>query len=856
MQNQRAQNLQDAWLHGGNFEGKPATDDVLLAFWRDRLKGIDPKDPLYDTYSNTVMQLDYSIHESKISLAYAQGKISAGEVAQFYLDWAKKVPQDSEFYRVLQRDAAQFLRAAKAASGGGGGGGGRGGGGGGSSASAKAAAYAASQLATYNKYEQLGNYMLTLVRDIGVSRGLIPVGGDFKDMFTQGPAQLDAVLKAISQGGSNTIYTLNTGEHITADGILATIRQLDPRFNGQLTLDYFKAALRAQYTGLLIRQADAQATNHKTDANAIAKDLGYVTETGREAGIWSAFEVYANDRQQFLRVWQDPTAAPTEKLAAFQKYQQQLTGLATDPSLGLDDNTISRLLAEANGDPSKQSLAEDMIGTSKKDLFNPETNTYAGDIAGTWGDVQRFSNFIQAVDSGQAQWVFGSYDAQGNFKPQAGGISIGAATVHDINVASPIPPQTFLADGGGRTTLPVAVIGAGVTVQASPAQAGQTIVSATSEQIGSVYDVVVGGSKVRLYQYTAHDGSVYYTPDAPWGIGVQEHDTASGVQLDVSAIVNQAIARGGLTMDDPTKAVWFTVKDPQKDPSDPANQKYVYNPMAVMAVSDPIRAAAGFDPHTDSWSLTIAGYLGTPDGVRQLTTRVSSEADFATALYQQAAQAAAISAAAPGARLNEAQLYARNLDQVNLFVGLSGRIDSPDFSVKAASMWNKEDTTPTFAGLTSVTTLPTAVARAETARVVDTTNIVPVPPAGVTTSRLLASDQVRNDPNWSLGDLFQAGTNLLLQVNAAGEPPARGARPPLPSIKLPPVQTPTPVPTPTAARTAPTIAAPTVPAISTPPPPTQLATSGGYSSPIAPISTASAAVPSLSAPSRVQTYAQ
>ena len=49
-----------------------------------------------------------------MTVKYAQGKIGEAAMAQFYLNWAKKVPQNSEFYRALQRDAGQFMRAAKA----------------------------------------------------------------------------------------------------------------------------------------------------------------------------------------------------------------------------------------------------------------------------------------------------------------------------------------------------------------------------------------------------------------------------------------------------------------------------------------------------------------------------------------------------------------------------------------------------------------------------------------------------------------------------------------------------------------------------------------------------------------------
>jgi hypothetical protein len=113
MQQQRDQNLMDAWKNGGLFEGEKATDEKVLAHWKERLANVSKDDPLYDSYNNAYMQYDYSIHESKATLANAQGKMSDGQLASFYSNWAKKVPKDSEFYRVLMRDAAQWMRAAK-----------------------------------------------------------------------------------------------------------------------------------------------------------------------------------------------------------------------------------------------------------------------------------------------------------------------------------------------------------------------------------------------------------------------------------------------------------------------------------------------------------------------------------------------------------------------------------------------------------------------------------------------------------------------------------------------------------------------------------------------------------------------
>src|SRR5882672_10083678 len=112
-QQQRDTNIMNAWEKGGTFEGKKVTDKLVLAHWKERMNGVSPDDPLHDTYKNAVEQLDYTIAESKMTAAYALKKKSDGQMVSFYLGWAKKVPKDSEFYRVLQRDAGQYMRTAK-----------------------------------------------------------------------------------------------------------------------------------------------------------------------------------------------------------------------------------------------------------------------------------------------------------------------------------------------------------------------------------------------------------------------------------------------------------------------------------------------------------------------------------------------------------------------------------------------------------------------------------------------------------------------------------------------------------------------------------------------------------------------
>src|SRR6185437_14513007 len=102
----------DAWQNGGTFDGKPVTDSRILAYIQTRRDGFSKDDPLYSEWNNSLIQHKFSIGESKIGLAFKQGKVSAGAVANFYNQQLKSIPQDSQFYRDVAGRAAQWAKAA------------------------------------------------------------------------------------------------------------------------------------------------------------------------------------------------------------------------------------------------------------------------------------------------------------------------------------------------------------------------------------------------------------------------------------------------------------------------------------------------------------------------------------------------------------------------------------------------------------------------------------------------------------------------------------------------------------------------------------------------------------------------
>src|SRR5690242_19216565 len=68
--------IMDAWRNGGTFEGKKVTDDQVLAYWKEREKGLDQGDPDYEQAKDNIMQLQYGIAQSKADVLHTQGKMS------------------------------------------------------------------------------------------------------------------------------------------------------------------------------------------------------------------------------------------------------------------------------------------------------------------------------------------------------------------------------------------------------------------------------------------------------------------------------------------------------------------------------------------------------------------------------------------------------------------------------------------------------------------------------------------------------------------------------------------------------------------------------------------------------------
>lgn len=400
----RDQNIMDAWRNGGQFEGAKVTDDMVLEHWRQRMTELSVDDPAYDSAKNAVTQLEYTIAESKQTVLHAQKKISDGQLANFYLGWAKKVPKDSEFYRVLQRDAAALLHKVKASNAA-------------EIARAKEEKYQRTKNNLMDKYYKPAEYVTNAFRALCQTYPeLIGGASDFDDMTVMDANVLTKVFSKLNAGGDEPIYEDPvTKKMMSANDFFNGLREIDPGFTGNiLTPTVIQGFVSAQEDGASQIYKLARKTGHSSDANAASAQREYSHELGRQTDLWTTGQVYNAVMAKFNDVADDPTATVEEVDNAWKLAAGQLTTLAKDPRLDDDLRTRNMLLNEANGVEGGFSFREDFIGTGNP-KFTSEEEYQPTDIAMRNERINSGREQIDAVNSGKAVWVTGSKMPDGTF---------------------------------------------------------------------------------------------------------------------------------------------------------------------------------------------------------------------------------------------------------------------------------------------------------------------------------------------------------------------------------------------------------------------------------------------------------
>lgn len=835
-QQQEDENIMSAWQKGGMVNGEKVTDKIVLAHWHDRLKDISRDDPLFDTYRNVITQYEYSIAESKKTAQYALlAEPSAGDdsaMASFYLNWSKRIPKDSEFYRVLQRDAGQYIRSAKAKQ------------------KQKAQVnetkvYNARMSALEKKNELPGQTVLKVINLLaqeGAVVGETPLGAEtnivnstnIDQVGLPGVDQMVALLasvdsasagvgdhmrgpnvdKRLARGNGNILYTDETGKAVTGADIHDMFKKLDPGFDGRFDLKYISGLLIDQREGLGKRIDHARKTGHISDMVQLQAQQAKVNEYAREVAAYPVAQEYNDLHSKMQAVLADNSLLPDAKVAAISSIRAQMGGLANDKRIADDTRMQTQLRAEAEGKEGVPTLGEDLTGTHEGMGYGSNT---PNDIKIVNAHLAQFQEQKDLLADGTHVMTQGNYapdplTGKVVFTAQTGGPSVGAATMEDINnlpgAGPAVPVMVPNGDGGGAT--PMYVVPAPIYANATAAD-GTALDPTNKNPVGSFIRYPVNGVMTTMYGVTdAKTKQTNWTIDPTWDTSKVKtsFDSSGAMQLDLTAAVpppdsvdlTLGVTEGGFK----DIGGGFAVSGAHRDAAgNLVPGKLVYDPASATALTDPTRVHAGKDPFTDSFSASLLSLRNTPDGTN-LLKQWTGDARFKDIIDQNAHLAAGQSRGmdAKGNTIwtgGNPSIYDRNVMDMNIDIdnAKSGQtlIDNP-----ARATWDKDGT---FAP--------------RKPEVVETNSLTTKLPADVSNS--LGADS----PVYGLSSAFMPNSNKFKPQNV--DRPGMNIVSPT-SLKLP-AYTPSPsmpAPMPTTATTGTNVPKPTTAAATTVP-----TSTGGYS---------------------------
>ena len=395
----RDSNLLDAWKSGGLFEGKQVTDDMLLNHWKSRRDELSKDDPKWDQFNNLYLTYGYSIRESKISLLYAQKKVSDSQMAAFYRAEARKVAPDSEVYRTLMKNAAQFVDRARSGAAAG-------------AAKAKAEAWAKADTAQYIRgaegmYDRVVNTLTQSARDSNILTAKEKLG-DLQISEDNDPVRLMMLIDQIND-------SLTPAQ-------IAELKKDDPTFTG-FTFDYVSGIFQRKADSATIRATLASKNGYKSEANARNKEAAAALTLGITVNSLDELTAYNTGRAKYDLDMGNAKSA-LERDAIRKAYINDVLNpiLKKLPKGSQFKGPISGELASNLGDSSGigNSLMEDTSNQTKADTKQ------LGDLEAIQILAVEDNAAVEAVRSGKAQFVQGewTWDAVNNrrsFQPTSGG---------------------------------------------------------------------------------------------------------------------------------------------------------------------------------------------------------------------------------------------------------------------------------------------------------------------------------------------------------------------------------------------------------------------------------------------------
>jgi hypothetical protein len=617
----RDSNLMEAWQKGGMFEGHKATDSIVIKHWKDRLTDISPDDPLYDTYKNAVTQLEYSIAESKMTASYATKHKSDAQMTAFYLHWAKKVPKDSELYRILQRDAGQYMRNVQVRN--------------------QADTQAAKER-RYNAYmndlskgTKAGDAAINLLEAFA-TKGFVSPDGQYaipaptgmgRDgtasgaLFNLGSEDADEMLRMVANlvtrperdsangavASDIVLYHDDSGKPVTAQSLGDYFaKHLGNSFDGTIGLDTIQTAIKKSKKTLQQMIEHAEATGHVTDANRFKGQMEGLVQTGRIVDAIPVQEDYNDIIESYNKSISAPGVTAQDILDADKRKTDQLIRLGNDPRIATDDARRSAIIGEANKEEATLTLTESFTqfedrdgAPTKENAINAQRVEFA----------QEEADLLNDPESG---WMLtpGVRGPDGAFTPKAGGTALGAAPIADIMAAAPAGARTSYAKTAGGAQVPVLVPAQLVTAGALDAN-GNAVDIKGSANVMRVYALSYGGTQHVAYGVNVNGKEMFAStfpgdPDKAKLLQGSDGEWTMDLSGTLPPFGNPApyVQYGQPGVDDYGNEVPPSIQ---------------IDPAAALAASEPsIDGIGGYDPHIMFANLTVAMHMTSEEGRRDL----------------------------------------------------------------------------------------------------------------------------------------------------------------------------------------------------------------------------------------------
>jgi len=487
--------IMDAWRNGGTFEGKKVTDEMALAYWKTREDGLDPGDPTYEQAKNQIMQLQYGIAQSKADVLHVQGKMSDNAYAQFFLKWAQKVPKNSEFYRTLQKDAAQLIEGVKAK-------------GHANADRIKTEAFNKFVTQTTDRDIAIGDAMTAALTDLSKATGM-----------------------SITGNGDELLTMLTTDATQNPDKyrrLLDTIKKGDPGWDGQLTEGYFNQHIKSATAGYSLIADKAQKGGFVSAYANATQGMSAMASWGQNLKVWPVSESYTNFETAWLKVMQDPNASQMDKTFASNMYADQLGKLSATPGMepgakAMIEADAKRLLGQDAGDAPS-------FGSSM--LSRPGVSPEAAMV------VSVLQQKALEMATNPLGFAYAPVDNAGNYDPTGQG-ALG------IVPAGAVPPSAsgVMVPGSDGKAVMAMMPGHSVYVsdpndpKASPRLAGYQI------------SYKVGGKDIQLWSYRDDKGATQWSLISPLADGATTQVDNKGdvyVTPPAAQIADPAAAAAGL----------------------------------------------------------------------------------------------------------------------------------------------------------------------------------------------------------------------------------------------------------------------------------------------------------------------